>query len=285
MILVTGAGGTVGSEVVRQLSKAGAKLRAAYHNDEKVKAAKAKGLDAVKIDYNRPDTLRDALRGIEKVFLLSASVPNQTEQEVNLVKSAKDAGVKHIVKLSVLDADKERITFAKIHRAGEKAIEASGIKWTFLRANGFMQNLYNYDGPTIKSQGAFYGAAGDGKIALVDVRDIAAVAVKTLTEPGHEGKAYNLSGPEALTYPQIAEKVASASGRKVSYVDLPPDQLKQGLLGAGLPDAYAEALLDLHAFYKRGEGSAVTGEVRRITGRDPIKFDQFAKDHAKEFRS
>lgn len=284
MILVTGAGGTVGSEVLEQLRRAGAKVRAAFHNDEKVKAARAKGLDAVKIDFDRPETLREALRGVDKVFLLTGSVPNQVEQETNLVNAAKEAGVKHIVKLSVIGADKERIIFSRIHRAAEKAIEGSGIPWTFLRANSFMQNLVTYDGETIRSQGAFYGAAGEGKISHVDVRDIAAVAVKVLTESGHAGKAYELNGPEALSYAQVAEKISQVSGKKVSYVDVPPDQMKQGMLEAGLPEAYAEALLDLHAFYKRNEASTRSDDIKRVIGRDPITFDQYAKDNAASFR-
>jgi uncharacterized protein YbjT (DUF2867 family) len=284
MILVTGAGGTVGSEVIAQLQRAGAKFRAAVHSDDKLKVAKAKGIDAVKIDFDRVETLREALRGVDKVFLLTGSVPNQVEQETNLVKTAKEAGVKHIVKLSVVGAHKERIIFSRIHRAAEKAIEASGISWTFLRANSFMQNLVNYDGETIRSQDAFYGAAGDGKISHIDVRDIAAVAVKVLTETGHAGKTYELNGPEALSYTQVAEKISKASGKKISYVDVPPDQLKQGMLEAGLPDAYAEALLDLHAFYKRNEASTRSDDIKRVTGRDPITFDQYATENAAAFR-
>lgn len=280
MILVTGAGGTVGSEVVEQLRRAGAKFRAAFHSDEKVKAANAKGIDAVKIDFDRPESLRDALRGVEKVFLLSGSAPNQAEQETNVVKVAKEAGVRHIVKLSVIDADKERFVFGRIHRAAEKAVEQSGVPWTFLRSNGFMQNFVNYDGETIRSQGAIYGASGDGKVALVDVRDIAAVAVKSLTEPGHEGKTYNLTGPEALSHAQAAEKISKATGKKISYVDLTPDQLKQGMAGAGVPEGYADALLDLHAFYKRGEGSAQANDVKRVTGREPRTFDEYARENA-----
>lgn len=284
MILVTGAGGTVGSEVLKQLQSSGAKVRAGFHNDEKVKAARARGIDAVKIDFDRPETLRDALRGVEKVFLLAGGVPNQVEQETNLVRAARDAGVKHIVKLSVFAADQEGFSFAKLHRAVEKVIEKSGMAWTFLRPNSFMQNLINYDGPTIRSQGAFYGAAGEEKISHIDVRDIAAVAVQALTGSGHEGKAYTLTGSEALTHAQVAEKVSKAAGKKITYVDLSPDQWKQGLVGAGIPGAYADALLDLHAFYKRGGASKIEGEVKRVTGREPIRFDQFVKENAAAFR-
>ncbi len=283
MILVTGAGGTVSSELVRQLKSAGAKFRAAYHNEAKAKAARDNGIDAVVIDYAKPETLRAALKGVDKLFLLSGWAPNQGDLEINVVNAAKDAGVKHIVKLSVWGAEKEEFEFAKMHRRIEKAIEKSGVPWTFLRPGSFMQNLANYSGATIKSQGAFYGASGDAGIAHIDVRDIAAVAVKALTQPGHEGKAYSLTGPEGLSFKQVAEKLSKATGRSINYVDLPPANLKQGMTSAGVPAAYAELLLDLHRYYREGKASSTTGDVKKVTGREPIRFDQYAKDHAGAF--
>lgn len=284
MILVTGAGGTVGSEVVSQLQSAGAKFRAAYHSPDKARAAKAKGIDAVVIDYNKPETLRDALHGADKLFLLSAGGDVQIEQETRAIEAAKAAGVKHIVKLSVWGAESEAFSFAKIHRAAEKAIEKSGLAWTFLRPNGFMQNMENYNAATIKGQGAFYGGIGSTKVSHVHVKDIAAVAVKALTEPGHENKAYSLSGPEALSYDEIAQKISKAAGRDVKYVDLPDDQLRGGMLGAGVPAQYADALIDLNHYYRRNSASRVTDDVKRVTGRAPISFEQYAKESAGAFK-
>jgi uncharacterized protein YbjT (DUF2867 family) len=282
MILVTGAGGTVGSEVVRQLQAAGAKFRAAFHSGAKAEAARAKGVDAVVIDYNRPETLNAALQGVDKLFLLSGGAP---DQEINAVEAAKGAGVKHIVKLSVIGADEEAFSFAKLHRTAEKAIENSGLAWTFLRPNGFMQNLVTYSGGTIRAQGAFYSSVGDARISHVDVRDIAAVAVKALTEPGHEGSAYTLTGPEALTYDEIAEMIAKASGRGVNYVNLSDADLKQGLLGAGMPEPYADAYLDLMRHYRTGAPAKVTDDVRRVTGSDARTFEDYARDNAIEWSS
>lgn len=285
MILVTGAGGTVGSEVVRQLDAAGTRFRAAYHNESKAEKARQRGIDAALIDYEKPETLDAGLKGIDVLFLLSAGGAAQIAQEQNAVDAAKKAGVKHIVKLSAWGAETESFSFARIHRAGEKAIEASGLKWTFLRPNGFMQNMANYSAPTIKSQGAIYSSAGDSKISAIDVRDIAAVAIKVLTAPSaHEGKAYSLSGPEALSNEQMAGKLSAAIGKPVKYVPLSDADYKSGMLGAGIPPDYADALLDLLAFYKRDGASRVTGDAKKITGRDPIPFDQYARDNADAFR-
>jgi uncharacterized protein YbjT (DUF2867 family) len=285
MILVTGASGTVGSEVVRQLQKASAPFRAAFHSEAKAAKAREGKIDAVVIDYDKPETIEAALKGVDVFFLLSAGGATQIAQEERAVKAAKKAGVKHVVKLSAWGTETDSFSFAHIHRAGEKAIEASGLQWTFLRPNGFMQNVANYSGSTIKSQGAIYSSAGDSKTSAIDVRDIAAVAVKVLTAPSaHEGKAYPLSGPEALSNDDMASRLSAAIGKTVKYVPLSDADYKSGMLGAGIPADYADALLDLLAFYKRGGASQVTDDVKQITGRDPITFDQYARDNADAFR-
>jgi uncharacterized protein YbjT (DUF2867 family) len=282
MILVTGAGGTVGSEVVRQLQAAGAPFRAAFHTTSKAEAARANGIDAVVIDYAQPETLPAALDGIDKLFLL-ANGADQAQREIDAVNAAKTAGVKHVVKLSVVGAQEEAFSFAKIHRAAEKGIEGSGLAWTFLRPNGFMQNLANYMIGTIKEHGAIFSSTEDAKIAHVDVRDIAAVAVKVLTEPGHEGKSYTITGPEALTYDDVAEQLTAASARTVRHVRVSDADVKSGMITTGAPEAYADAYLDLIRFYRTGAASETSDDVRRVTGRDATPFAQYARDHASTF--
>lgn len=284
MICITGAGGTVGSEVIKQLESAKAPFRAGYFSEEKAEAARAKGIDAVIIDYHRPQTLRAAFQGCDKLFLLAPSAPNQTELELNAVEAAKSVGVRHIVKLSVLGADEEAYILAKIHRPVENAIQSSGIEWTFLRPNGFMQNVVTYMGETIRSEGAFYSASGEAKISHVDVRDVAAVAVKALTEPGHEGKVYSLSGPEALTYDDIATELSNVLGRPISHINLSPSDLKSGMLAAGSPEYYADMLLDLERYYSEGRGNRITEDIKQVTGREPRRFEQYARDCASLFK-
>jgi len=280
MICVTGAGGTVGREVIKELESAKAPFRAAYFSKSKADAARAKGIEAVIIDYNNPGTLEAAFRGCDKLFLLGPTALNQSELERNAVEAARAAGVKHIVKLSVLGAPEELYSLAKVHRSVEKAIESSGIAWTFLRPNAFMQNAVTYMGPTIKAEGAFYSASDEAKISHVDVRDIAAVAVKVLTEPNHDGKAYAISGSEALTYDEVASELAKTLGRPISHVNLPPSDLKGGMLAAGMPEGIADQMLDLERFFRGGGASHASSDIKQVTGREPRRFADYVEETA-----
>jgi len=180
----------VGGELVKKLLALGVKFRAGYHSSAKAEEAKRRGVDGVAIDFANAEALQPLLRGVDKLFLISGNVPHQDELELNVVREAKKAGVRHIVQNSVWGAESEAFSFAKVHRPVEREIEASGVAYTFLRPNGYMQNMSSFYAQTIKTQGAFYLPAGEARISHIDVRDIASVAAKVLTETGHEGKAY-----------------------------------------------------------------------------------------------
>lgn len=283
MILVTGSTGHVGSEVLEQLIAKGAGVRAAYLSAEKAAQAPA-GVETTLLDFTKPETIATSLRGIEKVFLVAPSAPNQPELEGNVTDAAKKAGVKHLVKLSVIGAAGKGGTFMGWHRQAEEKIEASGVPFTFLRCNGFFQNMINYNAGTIQSKNAFYSAMQDARVSHVDLRDIGAVAVKALTNAGHEGKAYDITGPEALTNTELAAALSKAVGRTINCVDLPPANLKQAMLGMGIPDWYADALLDLYRFYRTGAAAVVSDAVVKITGRKAGTFEAFAREFAGSFQ-
>ncbi|MDF0668471.1 MAG: SDR family oxidoreductase [Nitrospira sp.] len=280
MICVTGASGTVGSEVVKQLGTAHAPFRAGYFSRRTAEAAHTRGIDAVVIDYNRPETLRAAFQGCDKLFLLGPTLPNQTQLELNAVEAAKQGGIPHIVKQSVMAAHEERYTIARVHRAVERRIESSGMAWTFLRPNSFMQNAVTFMGGTIRAESVFYSSSGDARISHVDVRDIAAVAVRALTGTNHEGQAYTLTGPQALTYDELAGELSKALGRTIRHINLPPEDIKAGMLAQGTPNEIADWLIDLERFYREDGASRVTDDIKRVTGGDPRRFGDFARDYA-----
>ncbi|MEM8673007.1 MAG: SDR family oxidoreductase [Cyanobacteria bacterium P01_G01_bin.67] len=280
MICITGAGGTVGREVVKQLELANVPYRAAYFSKEKVEAALAKGIDAVTIDYNRPETLRTVFKGCDKLFLLGPNALNQTQLELNAVEAAKAVGVQYIVKQSVMGAEGEDFSLALIHRPVEKAIESSGMAWTFLRPNSFMQNVVTFMSETIKAESAFYSASGEARIAHVDVRDIAAVAVKALTESTHVGQAYTLTGTDALTYDELANELSKVLGRSISHISLSPSDLKHGMLAEGMPEVIADRMLDLERYYREDQASRITKDIKQVTGHEPSRFAQYTRDYA-----
>ena len=280
MICVTGASGTLGSEVTRQLASEQAPFRAAYFSSKGADAARASGLETVMIDYNRPETLRAAFQRCDALFLLGPSVLNQTELELNAVEAAKAAGVRRIVKQSVMGAAEEAYSLANVHRPVEQAIESSGLAWTFLRPNSFMQNTVTFMGGTIRAESAFYSASGRAAISHVDVHDIAAVAVKALTTPDHEGQAYSLNGPEALTYDAMADALSKVLGRPISHVNLPSADLKSAMLAEGMPDALADRMLDLERYFRENHAGELTDDIKQVTGRDPRQFAAYARETA-----
>jgi uncharacterized protein YbjT (DUF2867 family) len=289
-ILVSGATGTVGSEVVKQLSGfSNVNIRAGARSVEKLKdlesGDKVKG---VHVDYNKPESLKEALKNVDKLFLLAPAAPNAEELESNLVNEAKKTGVRYIVKQSVLGADEDAdVEIMRQHRKSEKIIEESGIPYTFLRPNEFMQNFINFHGHSIKNNNAFYLPLENARVSVVDVRDIAAVAVKALTENGdnkHNNKTYLITGPEALSYHQMAELLSNATGKKISYVSISEEEARAAMKEMGMDDWLINTISELANYFKKGYASQVSSAVKEVTQKKPISFSQFANDYAQLFR-
>jgi len=282
MILVTGASGNVGGAVLRELLQAGAPVRATYRSQEDAARAPANAQPVI-ADFADRASLDRVLEGIDRVYLVCSPIPRLVEFESNMVDACRDHGVRYLVQNSALGADTYDKSFPAWHRKVEERVRASGIPATFLRPESFMQNITTYFADTINSQGAFYAATGEAPIGFVDVRDIGAVAARVLTSDGHAGKTYTLTGPEALTYSQVAAKLSAMLGRTVNYVAITQEQLRQSMRDVGMPAWQVEALADLQAYYTDGPGGKVTGDVRAVLGREPIRFDQFLRDYAASF--
>jgi len=282
-VLVTGATGTVGCDVAKQLSRKGPAVRAGVR--DRVKARKRFGdeIDLVPFDFQDVGSFGGALDGVGKVFLLPPLIPSQVELTNAFVDAAKRAGVRHVVKLSAIGADAAPpFTVGKWHAANEQHIRESGLGFTFLRPNSFMQNFITYLPPR---DGAIYLPWGNGTASFVDTRDVASVAADVLTSDGHEGKIYTLTGPVALGIADVTRILAGVTGRDINYVDVPEADARNGMLQAGIPTWQVDALLELHAINKQSCWSAVTSDVEKVTGKPPIDFAQFARDHVENFRS
>lgn len=283
-ILITGATGNIGTELTKLLSARKVPFRAMVRSIKEADTLAAlEGAELIAGDFNDQETIAGALKDAERAFLLTNSSEQAETQQAAFVDAARRAGVKHIVKLSQWAADaKSPVRFLRYHAAVEQKIKDSGIAYTFLRPNLFMQGLLGFR-ESIAEQGKFFAAIGDAKISAVDVRDIAAVAAAVLTGDGHEGRTYNLTGSEALTHQEMAEKLSGALSRRIQFVEVSPEAMREALAAAGFPDWQADGLIEDYAHYSRGEASEVATGVLDATGKPPRLFDDFARDYTPAF--
>jgi uncharacterized protein YbjT (DUF2867 family) len=284
MILVTGASGNAGGTVLREVLKSGKPVKAMYRSPEDA-AKSPENVEAVIADFADKPSLARALTSVDTVYLVCSPVRELVQLEGNMVDACGEAGVRHIVLNSALGAEDYPKSFPNWHRRVEDKLKASGLEYTILRPNSFMQNVLMYFAPSIRAQGAFYAAMGEARTSFIDVRDIAVAAAQALTSSKHAGKTYELNGPEALTYGDLAEKISQASGRSVRYIDIPAEQQRQAMLDQGMPEWQVSALLDLQAYYTGGQGGAVDDVLADLLGRAPITMDQFVVEFRESFQA
>jgi uncharacterized protein YbjT (DUF2867 family) len=282
-ILVTGATGTVGREVVPRLAVEGVEVRAAARHPQML-ALPEEYVETMAMDLRNPSDLDRALEDVEKILYVSPLDETMVEHAALMVDRAQAQGVRHVVRLSALGVDSSRkITLAKVHREVERIIRGSGIEWTFLRPNSFMQNFITYWGESIRKEDAFFIPQGQGRVSIIDARDIAEVAVVALTQSGHAGKVYELSGPEALSNYEIAKTLSAVLGREVSYRDIPAEEARAALIGRGMSEWMVKVILELFEMSAADEAAEVNGEVERLIGRAPIRFEDFVRDFSHAF--
>lgn len=279
--LVTGATGNTGGAAVGALVRRGTPVRAMVRS-EADRGKLPDGVQAVIADFDDPASIAAALAGAGRAYLVTPSSERAEEQQRRFCDLAAEAGIRHLVVLSQLGAEEHSpVRFLRYHAAVEQHVRGLGISYTFLRPNLFFQGLLAFARP-IAAEGQFYAPIGDARVSAVDVRDIGAVAAVTLTEPGHEGATYTLTGPAALTHAQIAEALTAALGRQVTFVDVPPSAFADSLRGV-LPPWQVDGLLEDYAHYRRGEAAAVSSAVTEITGAPPRDVAQFAREYAPAF--
>jgi uncharacterized protein YbjT (DUF2867 family) len=285
MILVTGATGLNGKELLHRLSASGVAVRALVRDPARAAAIAAlPNVEIVQGDMARPETLAAGLRGVERAMLISSSDPMMLDVQTNFIDAARKAGVKHVVKLSgIMPEIDSAFRFARMHGEIEKRLEASGMAFTHLRAGEFMP-AYFRQAPNIAAKGAMFLPMEDARIASIDVGDIAEIAAKVLTGSGHEGKTYPLTGPEALTMTEVAAKLSAATGKTIRYVNVPPEDARKAQLAAGMPPYLADALFELFAERRNGKEAKVWPDAATLLGRRPTSFDEFARNNAAVFQ-
>lgn len=282
MILVTGASGNVGSQVLKALLRSGQPVTAFYRSQSDAANAPA-GVQTVIADFADAAAMARALAGIDKVFLVCAPIPQLVELESKAIAACKQAGVKFLVLNSAMGAGTFNSSFPRWHAQVENVLKHSGIPYAIIRPNTFMQNLVNYNAPTIRSEGAFYSSMGRSPVSLIDTGDIGEFVARLFSNAGHQGKTYELNGPEALTYDDVAQQISQVTGKTVSYVDIPVAQQRQALQGAGMPEWQIEALIELQRYYIEGGGGETDDLVKQVIGREPTHLKQFVQEFADEF--
>jgi uncharacterized protein YbjT (DUF2867 family) len=279
--LVTGATGTIGREVTKHLAAQGVSTRAGVRDRTKARKQFGDEIELVAFAFEDKRLFADALEDVEKVFLLPPLMPNQVQVTNAFVDAAQNAGVRHIVKLSAIGVETETFTVGEWHAANERHIRNSGLAFTFLRPNSFMQNFINYFPPR---DGVIHLPWGNGKASFVDARDIATVAARALTIEAHKNKIYTLTGPATLSIDEVARTLSHAADREIKYVDVPESAARDAMLNAGMAEWQVDLLMELHAINKQSRWSTITSDVQEVTGKPPIAFREFACDHADKFR-
>jgi uncharacterized protein YbjT (DUF2867 family) len=283
MILITGASGSVGRAVLQETIRTGSKVRGMFRSKEEASKAPS-GCEAVLADYADKQSLRKALEGVSSAYVVCSPIPQLVELESNMIDACKESGVKHVVLNSALGAGDYDKSFPSWHRKVEDKLKATGLSYTVLRPNGFLQNIVAFNAPSIRAQGAFYAAMGDAKVCYLDVGDIAVVAVKALQGGPHVGKTYELNGPEAVSNQELAARISKVTGRTVNFVDIPESAQHDAMLGLGMPEWQVTALLELQQYYKQGGGARTDNLLQTLLGRLPITLDQYLAANAREFR-
>lgn len=282
-VLVTGATGNVGSNVVRQLVDLGVPVRALSRDRDRVSHLLGSAVECAVGDFDDVGSIEVALKGVGQLFLASPNHPRQLEWESAVIDAAATSGVRRIVKLSAIGAEVgSPLAFWDTHGRVEAHLRQTHAEAVVLRPAFYMSGLLA-SAATIKQAGRLFLPAGDAKVAMIDPLDVAAVAATVLTRSGNDGETLPLTGPEALTFTEVAQLLSHAVGRSVEYVDVPDEAARAAMVESGTPAWLAENVVILFGLIRSGALSETTGEVELLLGREPRRFSAFAATHAHFF--
>ncbi|HZC53987.1 MAG TPA: SDR family oxidoreductase, partial [Mycobacterium sp.] len=290
MILVIGGRSKIGSALLGELVGRGEQVRALVRAGEPGEPGERGGRVAAAAEIVTGDladeaSLVTAMAGTEKVFLLSSPHADAVNWHRNAIDAARRTEVQLLVRSSIIGADRDSpAEFVNAHTTCDRYLENSGLPFVIVRPNLFLQNIPESTIPSIDASGTFYADAGEARISMVDTRDVAAVAAAVLTEPGHNNAHYDVTGPQAVSYADVAAELTAALDRQITYTAAPDDAVRQALLGAGLNEWFADALIGLYQDYRRsgtdGYAAQVTDTVERITGRPARSLDDLLGETA-----
>lgn len=283
-ILVTGATGRVGSALLEQLDSTTVEVQALTHDESKGQLLRDRGIEPVVGDLSRPETLGPALEGVGTVFLITPDVPEKASLGINLIEVAKESGnTPRIVVISVIKASREAPPrLSRQHAEIDDTLISSGLPYTILQPHFFMQNTM-MAAQTVASEGNIFMPFGEGRLGMIDIRDIGEVGAKVIAEDGHEGKTYRLTGPASISFHDVAVALSQALGKKVDYVNVPLEAAKESMLGMGFSEWRADAVGEYAKAYSEGYGDFTTDDVERLSGHPATSYQKFANDFAEVF--
>jgi uncharacterized protein YbjT (DUF2867 family) len=287
MILLTGATGKTGSVAASLLAPRGIALRALVRDAARAETLQKAGVDLVVGDIADKALVRQALEGVDKALLILPNSKRQLELETQFVDCAAAAGVRHIVKLSSMEAVPEAEgPIPRIHYQSEEYIKNSGMRWTMVKPNFFMQNLLG-NAATIREQHKFFLPMGEGKTGMSDTRDVGAVIAEVLSGAGHENQSYAITGPELLTFADVADRFSEVLETKIEYVDMPAEAYREILSRFLTDEWHLNAVCALFAEIAAGRRSltCTTDTFRQLMGREPIALKTFIQDHLAVFKA
>lgn len=281
--LIAGATGTNGRMLTSRLATAGYSVRALVRNLSSAQSLVQPNVQLFEGDLNDPATLESAFENVDRAFIATAIVPNTVELFQNFFDAAKSTTGAHILKFSALGAgDNAQSLVQKQHTDSDTALIESGLPYTILRPNSFYQNML-WSAASISTTGQFYLPLANAKQSIVDVRDLTEVAFQSLVTTEHQGKIYELTGPESLSYHDVAQQLSSLIGKAVTYVPISDEVALQGMVDSGMPEWTASALTELYGAFATGEYADTNDNIQMITGKPTITFAAWAEEHKSAF--